>query len=114
VEKICTRVGVLHHGRLLQVETPRALVQALGQASGGLEVETKGVEPNVTKVLESIEGVDQVVVEGTLLRLSGSLDDDAIAEVNRRLVAAGVAILGSRRLEPNLEEAFLALTEGEA
>jgi ABC-2 type transport system ATP-binding protein len=114
VEKICTRVGVLHHGRLLQVETPRALVQALGQASGGLEVETKGVEPNVTKVLESIDGVDQVVVEGTLLRLSGSLDDDAIAEVSRRLVGAGVAILGSRRLEPNLEEAFLALTEGEA
>ncbi|MFQ5919402.1 MAG: ABC transporter ATP-binding protein [Thermoplasmata archaeon] len=114
VEKICTRVGVLHHGRLLQVETPRALVQALGRASGGLEVETKGVEPNVSKDLESIDGVEQVAVEGTVLRVSGSLDDDAIAEVTRRLVAAGVAILGSRRLEPNLEEAFLALTEGEA
>ncbi len=69
------------------------------------------MEPKVTKVLGSIEGVDQVVVEGTLLRLSGSLDDDAIAEVNRRLIEAGVAVLSSRRLEPNLEEAFLALTE---
>ncbi|MFQ5986170.1 MAG: ABC transporter ATP-binding protein [Thermoplasmata archaeon] len=114
VEKICTRVGVLHRGHLLQVETPRALVQALGRASGGLEVETKGVQRNVTEELESIEGVDQVVIEGTLLRVSGSLDDDAIAEVTRRLVAAGVAILSSRRLEPNLEEAFLALTEGGA
>ncbi len=114
VEKICTRVGVLHHGHLLQVNTPRALVQALGQTGGGLEVETRGVEPDVMKILESIDGVDQVVVEGTLLRVSGSLDDDAIAEVNRRLIEAGVAVLSSRRLEPNLEEAFLALTEGEA
>ncbi len=111
VEKICTRVGVLHHGHLLRVDTPRALVEAIGLARRSLEVETKGVGPNVTKDLESIDGVDQVVVEGTLLRLSGALDDDAIAEVNRRLVAAGVAILSSRRLEPSLEKAFLALTE---
>ncbi len=111
VEKICTRVGVLHRGRLLRVETPKELVLTIGSTGAGLQVETKGVGPEVVEELRAIEGVTQVEVEGTLVRLFGSLNDDAIAEVNRRLVSAGVAVLSSRRLEANLEEAFLALTE---
>jgi ABC-2 type transport system ATP-binding protein len=110
VEKMCTRVGVLHHGHLLLVDAPRSLTQALGGTGAGVEVETKGVDPAVVEAVGQIHGVVRVEVQGTLLRLLGSLDDDAVAEVNRRLVAAGVSILASRRLEPNLEEAFLALT----
>lgn len=110
VEKICTQVGVLHHGRLLRVETPRALVKMLGGASEALEVETKGVEEAVVEELRGISGVTKVEVDGPVVRLYGSLDDDAVAEVNRRLVSAGVAVLSSRRREPDLEEAFLALT----
>ncbi len=111
VEKICTRVGVLHKGHLLRVETPRELVRAIGPTGAGLQVETKGVGSEVVEVLRTIEGVTQVEVEGGRLRLFGSFDEDAVAEVNRRLVTAGVAILSSRPLEADLETAFLALTE---
>ncbi len=111
VEKICTRVGVLHHGHLLRVDTPRALVQAIGQTGAGLVVETKGVEAGVLEDLKGVQGVDRIEVEDTELHIFGPLDDESIAEVNRLLVAGGVAILSSRPLEPNLEKAFLALTE---
>ncbi len=111
VEKICTQVGLLHHGRLLRVDTPRNLARAMGSTGTGVEVETKGVEESVLADLRAMEGVTQVELEGTRLRILGPQEEDAIAEVNRRLIEAGVSILSSRRLEPNLEKAFLALTE---
>ncbi len=111
VEKICTRVGVLHKGRMLRVEAPRELVRTIGSAGAGLQVEVKGVTPEAIEGLKDIEGVTEVESEGRSLRVLGSLDDDTVAEVNRRLVTAGVAILSSRRLEADLEQAFMALTE---
>ncbi len=112
VEKICTRVGILHRGRLLRVETPKELVRSIGSTGTALQVETKGVRPEVIEKLRAIDGVDQVEVEGSTLRLYGTLDEDAVSEVNRRLVSAGIAVLSFRRLEADLEDAFLALTEG--
>ncbi len=114
VEKICTHVGVLHRGRLLRVDTPRALVQTLGPTGGCLEVATKGVQPEVLEDLKAIEGVERTVMEGHTLRVYGALSDDTVAEVNRHLASSGVAIISSRLLEADLEEAFLALTEDRA
>jgi len=79
-----------------------------------LEIETRGVPANVVEALRGISGVTQVDVAEGRIRIIGSLEDDAVAEANRRLIASGVAILSSRRIEPNLEEAFLALTRGQA
>ncbi len=111
VERICTQVGVLHHGRLLRVDTPRGLAQALVKSVSGLEVETQGADRAKLDRLNRIPGVERFEVTGNTVRLFGHLEDSAIAEVSRALVDAGVAILTSRRIEPNLEEAFLALTE---
>lgn len=112
VERICTKVGVLHRGRLLRVDTPRALGQALGGLSTGLEIETRGLTPDVSEGLSRIPGVTKVDSKDGRIRVFGNLEDDAIAEVNRFLIGAGIDILASRRIEANLEEAFLALTEG--
>lgn len=111
VERICTKVGVLHRGRLLRVDAPRSLAQALGGTTG-LEIETQGVSADTVEGLRSLSGVAEVDVADGRIRILGALDDDAVAEVTRRLVAAGVSVLSSRRLEPNLEAAFLALTRG--
>lgn len=111
VEKICTRVGVLHKGHLLRVGTPKNLVRAMSRARTCLQIETKGVGPETVEDLEGLAGVTEVEVDGTALRVFGTFDDDAAAEIHRRLVRAGVAVLGFQRLEGTLEEAFLALTE---
>lgn len=110
VEKICTHVGVLHHGNLLKVDTPQALVQALGPTRASIEVTTRGVQRKDAEEVEAIEGVERADVDGNVLRVYGALDDDVVVEVNRVLVKGGVGIVSSRRLEADLEEAFLALT----
>jgi ABC-2 type transport system ATP-binding protein len=114
IERICTRVGVLNHGRLLRIDTPRGLSQALGKTAGGLEVETLGVDAAALNRLRQISGVEGVEVHGNTIRILGAREDRVIAEVTKALVDAGVAVLGSHRLEPNLEEAFLALTEDQS
>lgn len=114
VEKVCTRVGVLNRGRLLRVDSPRNLVRALGDVGGGLRVETRGVPEDVREELHEVAGVTRVAMDGDYLFVMGTLDDDGVAEVNRRLVAAGVSVLSSQRLEADLEQAFLRMTqEGE-
>ncbi|HZY94417.1 MAG TPA: ABC transporter ATP-binding protein [Candidatus Bathyarchaeia archaeon] len=110
VEKLCTRVGIISHGRLLRVDTPRALTQILGGTGRVLEVETRGVDSAILEKLKSIEGISRLEMQGNLLRVYGQLGDETVAEVNKQLATAGVAILSSRRLEPNLEDAFLDLT----
>jgi ABC-2 type transport system ATP-binding protein len=110
VERVCTQVGVLHHGRLLRVDSPRGLAQALVKSVTCVEVETQGVDRTALDRLNRISGLDRLEVTGNTVRVFGTLEDSAIAEVTRTLVEAGVAILASRRIEPALEDAFLALT----
>jgi ABC-2 type transport system ATP-binding protein len=110
VEKLCTQVGVLQKGRLLRVDTPQALVRAIERQGSTLEVETRGVEDPIAESLARVAGVVGVEVQGTTLLIRGSLDDQTVAEITRVLVTAGVDVLSSRRLEHDLEQAFLELT----
>ncbi len=111
IEKVCTRVGILHRGKLLRVDAPREISKAFGGRQAVLEVETRNMVPAVLDELRALQGVAQVEVKDNTLRVFGALDDDTVIEVNRKLVAKGVSILSSRRVEPDLEAAFLALTE---
>lgn len=60
-EKLCDRVGIVDHGRLLALDTPQALMQSLSSTALNLTVQPAEHGPeSVVRLLEKIETVERV------------------------------------------------------
>ncbi|SMC01631.1 ABC transporter ATP-binding protein [Rubrobacter radiotolerans] len=106
VEQICDRVGVIRKGRLVAEGT---VAELRGEA--GLLVRAAPLE-DAAKIAERLAGVEGVEVSDGLLRLA--TDPGRAAEINRKLVSAGLDVSELRPAEQSLEEVFLELTGEEA
>ncbi len=103
VEQICDRVGVISGGRLIR---EGAVDDLRGRESLWIRVDPLELAEGVVRALR---GVDRVA------RLDGGLrievDPAAAPEINRALVAAGIAVAELRPERMSLERVFLELTE---
>ncbi len=98
IEQMSTRVGVLDRGRLVLQED----VATLRRATGLVRVRT----PDVAKAVGLLDGrVERQDAEGIVVRAVDA------AEVNERLVAAGVRVSELVPVRRGLEEIVLAATE---
>ncbi|GGM46895.1 ABC transporter ATP-binding protein [Micromonospora sonchi] len=105
VEQVCDRIAVINRGRLVAEGTPDELRGALG--TGMLLIDAEPVDRAVACLREhdlvrAVEAVDG--------RLHVTADPALAAELNRRLVTAGIDVRELRPLRHSLEEAFLELT----
>lgn len=103
VEQVCDRVGVIRGGRLVAEGT----VAELRSRGGGLLVRAKPLR-EAAEIARRISGVEEVEVADGLLRLAA--DPGRAAEINRKLVSAGLEVSELRPAERSLEEVFLELT----
>ncbi len=110
VELLCNRVGIIEKGKLVAEGTVQELVA--GRAEG-TEVDLGAVDPTqLTAALVDIEGATSLSLQPngrTRVRLEGI----GIAELNQRLVQAGVAVDALVPVTHTLEETFLRLTSSE-
>lgn len=107
VEQICDRVGVIRRGRLVAEGTVAEL-----RGGGGLLVRAEPLE-QAAAVAARLEEVEGVQVEDGALRITAA--PEAAAEINRKLVSAGLRVSELRPSGRTLEEVFLQLTgEGDA
>ncbi len=99
----CSRVGLMHRGRLIQCDTPQQL--KLGIGGQLLELETE--RPRAAREALATEfGGQRVSLFGGTLHVHA--DDDADAEVALRILAqAGFAVHSKKRITPSLEDAFI-------
>ncbi|MEU8801619.1 ABC transporter ATP-binding protein [Spirillospora sp. NPDC048819] len=104
VRLICDRVGIIHRGRLVS-ERP---IGELGGA-GRLSVRADPLERAQDK-LGRLVGPGAVRRSDADLHLS--VDAGMAPAINRALVAEGIAVSELRWHQPDLEEVFLELTEG--
>jgi ABC-2 type transport system ATP-binding protein len=109
--RLCDRVAVVDHGRVIALGTPRELIASLGAehvvefAVG--EVASTALPESILRALPSVEGVAK---NGGSWRLT-------VREVHRT-VPALLAVLAERRMEPlhlathhaTLEDVFMTLT----
>jgi len=102
VELMCTRVGVIQKGKLVAEGT---IDDLRGQAH--LIVRAEPAE-QAHAVLESIAGATNVTVQDGAFRLN--IDLARTAQINRKLVEAGVDVTELRTAERSLEEVFMELT----
>ncbi len=107
-QKLCGRVAVLEHGRLVALGTPAELARRLGR-SQRLEIDVApGQVPAALVVLEArVEAIDPSPEHGTIL-VTGA-DRETIPDLVAELVGAGIRIYGITPHEPSLEDVYFAL-----
>jgi ABC-2 type transport system ATP-binding protein len=103
----CSRVGLLAEGRLMAVDTPRAIKRLMR----GAVIELVCPEPRrAFAVLKSLPGVREVQLFGD--RLNAVVEDPVLElpAIGTALEKEGLPVLQQRVLPPSLENVFISLT----
>lgn len=107
-QKLCHRVAVLEHGRLVASGTPAELTSALGRS---LRLEIEVASDGLDKALEVLQtelGMAEPDHEDGIIRLPGA-GRETIPDIVASLVAAGIRIYRIAPQEPSLEDVYFAL-----
>ncbi len=105
-ERLCDRVAILEHGRIVDVDTPAGLVRRhCPERTIVLATE----DPAAEQRFREMPQVDAVTREDGRLIVRGS-GDDLIAAVIQSLGEHRTRVTEFRTLVPNLEDVFLKLT----
>jgi ABC-2 type transport system ATP-binding protein len=117
VERVCDRVGILDHGRLVTEAPMDELLASHAQPILELDPEP-GQDAAVAALPATVRGqawTRDVRVEHGLIRVFVTDAERAAAEVLPLVVTSGVRLARFERVRPTLEEVFLALvgTAGE-
>lgn len=107
-EKLCQKIAVIRHGKLLAVGHPDELRAAAGNPK--IEIIGRGFTPKVIDLLESQPLICSSEIVGDRLTIKLHKPISA-APIIRMLVNAGVEIEEVRKDSPTLEEAFLNLMD---
>ena len=105
IQQICDRVGVIRKGELVAEGTVAEL-----RGREGLLVRAEPAE-EAAEIARRLAGVEEVRETDGYLRLTA--DPKRAAEINAKLVSAGLRVSELRAAEQSLEEVFLELTGGE-
>ncbi len=105
-ERLCDRVALINHGRLIALDTPAALATREG---GEVHMQFVPSEPVDDKVLTALSGVTSVEHRGTRLVVAGS--GDLTTRVLYALLNVGVQASDVQVKSSNLEDAFVRLTK---
>ena len=110
IEKLCDRVGIIEHGRMI---AEGRVVDLVAGEAGASVVEVGS--PDATGLQLAISQMDGVREEGEgeAGRMKLRIEGITPSELNARLVERGVAVSALVPTERNLEELFLSLTSKE-
>ena len=105
-ERLCDRVAIIEHGRIIDIDTPGNLVNRhCPERTVVLDTE----DPSVVHRFRAIPGVDEVICNDSQFTIRGR-GDDLVTEVIHCLSENHVRVTDFRTVLPNLEDVFLKLT----
>jgi ABC-2 type transport system ATP-binding protein len=105
-ERLCDRVAIIDHGKIVALDTPQALIDSLGAENRVVfEVDT----PLNEESLRAVPGVVRVERIGERVVVYGR-QDGLVSGVVNALEAGGIRFENLRTEQPTLEDLFLALT----
>jgi ABC-2 type transport system ATP-binding protein len=105
-ERLCDRVAILEHGRIIDIDTPERLV---ARHCPERTVVLGTDDPRVEERFRAIPGVQSVVRADLRFTIRGS-SDDLVTEVIHCLSENRIRVTDFRTILPNLEDVFLKLT----
>jgi len=115
VERTCDAVAIVDHGRVIR----QGPIDELIRGAGALVVQVDCAEPARAKQLIEEAGLaagTALAHAGLTVTLRAGASREAVADLNRRLVGAGIDVYGLREVQTSLEDWFLSVTSrlGEA
>ncbi|MBO4650450.1 MAG: ABC transporter ATP-binding protein [Clostridiales bacterium] len=108
IQVMCDRIGIINHGKLLQI---CSIDDFVNQAQSASVYRIKTSNPAKAKEILS-EKYDNKITNVNDDTLDIEIEEEQINECVRTLVSSGSDILGVQKLESSLEEAFLEITGG--
>jgi ABC-2 type transport system ATP-binding protein len=108
-DRLCERVAIVDHGRLLALDSPGALK---ARAPGGtlVELTLDGDPGGVAEPARMVPGVLRADVEGAVLRAYAERPGETIAALIKAAEQAGRAVTHVALSPPSLETLFISLT----
>jgi ABC-2 type transport system ATP-binding protein len=105
-ERLCDRVAIMEHGRIIDIDTPEAMVRRhCPERTVVLRTEDVGAEERFSR----IPGVESVAATGHRFEIRGS-GEDVVTDVIHCLSENRIRVTDFRTILPNLEDVFLKLT----
>jgi ABC-2 type transport system ATP-binding protein len=108
-ERLCDRVAILDHGKIVALDTPTALIRGLG-VEERVVFSVDGFLP--AGFANTLSGGTRLEVQGERVVVHGKNGRKVplVSEVVSLLTGQGVPFRDLRTEQPNLEDVFLSLT----
>jgi ABC-2 type transport system ATP-binding protein len=109
VERTCDAVAIVDRGRVIR----QGAIDELTRGAGGVVVQVDCAEPARAGQLIGQAGIavsTAVTDAGLTITLPSGTSRDLVADINRRLVGAGISVYGLRETQTSLEDWFLSVT----
>ena len=111
-ERLCDRVAIIDHGRIVALDTPEALIRSLGVEKRLVFTLPETLPGQQAPQIPSLANLAQV---SRVERSNGNMvvyghGDRFVSSVVSALEDGGLPFLDLRTEQPNLEDVFLALT----
>jgi ABC-2 type transport system ATP-binding protein len=105
-ERLCDRVAIMEHGRIIDIDTPEGLVaRHCPERTVVLDTENATAK----ELFQKISGVESVTCIDKRFTIGGR-GDDFVTEVIHCLSENRIRVTDFRTILPNLEDVFLKLT----
>ncbi len=108
-ERVCDRVGIIDHGRLIAEGTRRELVAELGEHDS-IELEASGNLDRLAEVCRSVPGVSTAAAADHSVQIVTEDGRSILPAVLEAADRSGCAVTSVDVTEPDLEAVFLHLT----
>jgi ABC-2 type transport system ATP-binding protein len=105
-ERLCDRVAIIDHGRLIDAGTPEALVRRHCPERTVIVTAADGSAAGLFRAMPAVDGVD---VDGDDVSVRGR-GDDFVTRVIHYIADQRIAVRDLRTVNPTLEDVFLRVT----
>jgi ABC-2 type transport system ATP-binding protein len=109
VERTCDAVAIVDHGRVIR----QGPIDELIRGAGAIVVQVDCAEPAQAARLIDEAGIaagTALADAGLTVTLPAGASRELVADINRRLVGAGISVYGLREIQTSLEDWFLSVT----
>lgn len=106
-ERLCDRVAIMHRGRIVALDAPRALLDRLGHSIIELRVESNPLATLNAMLAHGIAADDAFVVGSTITM---PLHDGSASDAVDRITDLGIQAVAVATRQPTLDDVYLQLT----